>query len=119
PQTGTIRVRCRFENEDGTLLPGLFVRVRVHFDTSDQVLVPDISLLSDQAGRYALVVDDKDVVQLRRVSIGVLDGAQRVVLEGLSESDRIVVNGLQRARPGMPVKPALKEPAATPGSAPP
>jgi RND family efflux transporter MFP subunit len=108
-QTGTIRVRCRFENQDGVLLPGLFVRVRVLLDSGDAMLAPDIALLSDQSGRYALVVDDADTVQLRRVKIGTLDGTMRVVLQGLSSSDRIVVNGVQRARPGMVVKPTLKE----------
>lgn len=109
PQTGTIRVRCRFENEDGVLLPGLFVRLRVLLDSSSAMLAPDIALLSDQSGRYALVVDDKDTVQLRRVKVGALDGGLRVVLEGLTPTDRIIVNGLQRARPGVTVKPTLKE----------
>jgi RND family efflux transporter MFP subunit len=109
PQTGTIRVRCRFENEDEVLLPGLFVRLRLFLDSSDQTLVPDVALLSDQNGRFALVVNDKDTVELRRVKIGSLDSGLRVVTEGLSENDRIIVNGLQRARPGVVVKAALKE----------
>jgi multidrug efflux system membrane fusion protein len=108
-QTGTIRVRCRFENENELLLPGMFVRIRVLLDTVPSMLAPDIALLSDQSGRYALVVNDKNIVELRRVKIGALDGAMRVVLEGLSESDRIVVNGLQRARPGATVVPTLAE----------
>jgi RND family efflux transporter MFP subunit len=121
PQTGTIRVRCRFENEDSVLLPGLFVRLRVHLDTTDAMLAPDTALLSDQNGRYALVVNDSDAVEVRRVKIGVLDGPMRVVLEGLTDSDRIVVNGLQRARPGATVKPTLKElapPQASGGAVP-
>jgi multidrug efflux system membrane fusion protein len=109
PQTGTIRVRARFENEDQTLLPGLFVRLRILLDTSDATLAPDTALLSDQNGRYALVVNDQDAVEARRVKIGTLDGTLRVVLEGLSASDRIVVNGIQRARPGVTVKPTVKE----------
>ncbi len=116
PRTGTIRVRCRFENEDGVLLPGLFLRVRVLLDSSDQVLAPDIALLSDQRGRYALVVNDKDTVELRRVKIGTLDHGMRVVLEGLSTTDRIIVNGLQRARPGIVVKPTLETPPSPPPS---
>jgi multidrug efflux system membrane fusion protein len=78
-------------------------------DSSDQTLVPDVALLSDQNGRFALVVNDKDTVELRRVKIGSLDSGLRVVTEGLSENDRIIVNGLQRARPGVVVKGALKE----------
>jgi multidrug efflux system membrane fusion protein len=107
PQTGTIRVRCRFENEDDQLLPGMFVRVRVLLDTAPAIVAPDIALLSGQSGRYALVVNDKDVVEVRPVKIGALDGTMRVVLEGLKLSDRIIVNGLQRGRPGATVNPTL------------
>ncbi len=109
PQTGTIRVRCRFENQDEVLIPGLFVRIHILMETKDATLAPDIALLSDPSGRYALVVNDKDVVEVRHVKIGTLDGALRDVLDGLSPSDRIVVNGLQRARPGALVRPALQE----------
>jgi multidrug efflux system membrane fusion protein len=119
PQTSTIRVRARFDNEDESLLPGLFTRVRIFLDTVESTVVPDIALLSDQAGRFALVVGDKDVVEVRRVKIGALDGPMRVVLEGLQPSDRMLINGLQRARPGIAVKPTmqkLEEPA--PASAP-
>lgn len=116
PQTGTIRVRCRFENEDEVLIPGLFVRLRLLLDTTEAILAPDIALLSDQNGRYALVVNDKDTVEIRRVKTGALDGALRVVLEGLSATDRVIVNGLQRARPGVVVKPTLKEIEAVPAA---
>jgi hypothetical protein len=109
PETSTIRVRARFENEDETLIPGIFTRVRIFLDTVESTVVPDIALLSDQAGRYALVVDDKDVVQLRRVKIGALDGSMRVVLDGLAPTDRMVINGVQRARPGIAVKPTLQK----------
>jgi RND family efflux transporter MFP subunit len=109
PQSGTIRVRCRFENEDGVLLPGLFVRVRVLLESVEETVAPDIALLSDQSGRYALVVNDQDTVEQRRVKVGALDGQMRVVAEGLNASDRVIVNGLQRARPGAKVKPTLQE----------
>jgi len=114
PQTGTIRVRCRFENTDEVLIPGLFVRVRILMDTAEATLAPDTALLSDQSGRFALVINDKDVVEARHVKIGTLDGTLRVVLDGLSASDRIVVSGLQRARPGATVKPKIKETEAGP-----
>jgi RND family efflux transporter MFP subunit len=109
PQTGTIRVRCRFENEDEALLPGMFVRIRVLLEASPAMVAPDIALLSDQSGRYAMVVNDKNVVEVRRVKIGALDGTMRVVAEGLATSDRVVVNGLQRVRPGVTVNPTLAE----------
>ncbi len=115
PQTGTIRVRCKVDNENGIFLPGMFVRVRILLDTADELVVPDIALLSDQSGRYALVVGEGDIVEMRRVKIGALDGSMRVVSEGLSPSDRVIINGLQRARPGSSVRPSLK-PTATTGA---
>lgn len=122
PRTGTIRVRCRFANEDERLLPGMFVRVRIFLETADALLVPDIALLSDQGGRYALVVGAGDTVEARRVELGALDGGQRVVLAGLAAADRVVVNGLQRARPGLAVRATLAQrehgPAASEPSAP-
>jgi RND family efflux transporter MFP subunit len=113
PQTSTIRVRARFENEDESLLPGLFTRVRILLDTVESTVVPDIALLSDQGGRFALVVNEKDVVEVRRVKIGALDGPMRVVLEGLTPADRVIVNGLQRARPGIATRPTLQNLEAT------
>lgn len=107
PQTGTIKVRCRFENETDNLLPGLFVRLRIFQDESEAMVVPDIALQAGQSGRFAFVVNEKDVVEARPVTIGTLDGTMRVVLSGLSQTDRVVVNGLQRVRPGMTVKPTL------------
>ncbi|MBI1852185.1 MAG: efflux RND transporter periplasmic adaptor subunit [Planctomycetes bacterium] len=109
PQTGTIHIRCRFENENEVLLPGMFVRVRILMETSDATLVPDIALQSDQSGRYALVVNEHDVVEVHHVKIGALDGSMRVFVEGIADSDRIVVNGLQRARPGAVVKATFQD----------
>ena len=88
--------------------------------TADQIngLATDTALLSDQSGRFALVVNDKDAVEVRRIKIGALDGGMRVVLEGLSPTDRIIINGLQRARPGISVKPTLKEAGAAGGESP-
>jgi RND family efflux transporter MFP subunit len=116
PRTGTIRVRARFDNEDEFLLPGLFVRLRILLDTSDAIVVPDIALLSDQNGRYALAVSAENIVEVRRVKIGTLDGAMRVVVEGLAVDDRVVVNGLQRARPGVHVDAKLTELESMPAS---
>ena len=108
-QTGTLRVRCRFENENEMLLPGMFVRLRFLLDTTPAMLVPNMALHSNQSGRYVLVANDKDVVEVRQVKIGPLDGLMRVVTEGLSPSDRVVVNDLMRARPGATVKPTVIE----------
>jgi membrane fusion protein, multidrug efflux system len=108
PQSGTIRARCRFDNEGEFLVPGLYVKVRIHLGTTDELVAPDIALLSDQGGRYALVVGDDGRVEVRRVTIGALDGTMRAIRSGLTATDRLVVNGLQRARPGGIVKATLQ-----------
>jgi RND family efflux transporter MFP subunit len=112
-ETGTLRVRTRYENEDGSLLPGLFARVRFAVATNAAILAPEAALLRDQRGRYALVVNDKDEVEARRIKIGVLDGDMRVVEEGLGPKDRVIVLGVLKARPGSKVSPKVQEPAAT------
>jgi RND family efflux transporter MFP subunit len=111
-ETGTLRVRTRYDNTDETLIPGLFTRVRFATATNQAMLVPEAALLTDQQGRYALVVNDKDEVEARRVKIGALDGTQRVVEEGLKPEDRVVVVGVLKARPGSKVSPKVQEPAA-------
>jgi multidrug efflux pump subunit AcrA (membrane-fusion protein) len=76
------------------------------------MLLPEAALLSDQQGRYALVVNDKDEVEVRRVRIGALDGAARVIEEGVKPTDRVIVLGVLKARPGAKVSPKAQEPAA-------
>jgi RND family efflux transporter MFP subunit len=107
PETGTIELRALFANPDGAILPGLFARVRVPMIHQRAVLVPDSAIASDQGGQYVLVVDDKNQAEYRRVHVGpsVEDGL-RVVEDGVGPADAIVVNGLQRARPGIEVKPS-------------
>ena len=112
-QTGTLRVRTQYDNADGALLPGLFAQVRFAMSSGKAMLVPEAALLSDQQGRFALIVNDKDEVETRRVRIGTLDGTLRVVEEGLEADDRVVVLGVLKARPGSKVTPKTQEPAAT------
>jgi RND family efflux transporter MFP subunit len=124
PDTGTIRVRLRFENEDGFLIPGLFVRVRLPGEGFDALLVPDSALLADQQGRFAYVVDEKNEIVVKRVVTGPLEGDLRVVQSGLAPDDRVVISGTQRARDGAVVSPQLKtieptpQPSPTPAPAP-
>jgi len=115
--TGTLAVRGILPNPDRILLPGFYVRVRVPFDKQqDALLVPDVTLGSDQAGRYVLVVNAENVVEQRKVTTGPLDGDLRVIETGLKPDDRIVTAGLLRAIPGQKVDPQLhkSEAAATP-----
>ncbi len=117
PETGTIEARAVFPNPDHVILAGLFARLRVPFTRERAILVPDIALQADQAGSYILLVDEHDTVQIRRVQVGPLtEGDLRVVREGLTGSEWVVVNGLQRARPGSVVKPQRE--ATTPAPAP-
>ncbi|MBY0381361.1 MAG: efflux RND transporter periplasmic adaptor subunit [Xanthobacteraceae bacterium] len=108
--TGTLAVRGVLQNADRILLPGYYVRVRVPLDRQqDALLVPDIALGSDQAGRYVLVVNKDDVVEQRKVRTGPLDGGLRVIEDGLTADDRVVIGGLLRAIPGQKVDPQLKK----------
>jgi RND family efflux transporter MFP subunit len=106
PETGTIELRAVFPNADRALVPGLFARVRLPMSRQHAVLVPDAALASDQGGQYVLAIDDHDKVEYKRVHVGpTIDPDLRIVTDGVSPADRIVVNGIQRARPGIEVKP--------------
>ncbi len=107
--TGTLPVRGILQNPDRLLLPGYFVRIRVPFEQSVKaLLVPDVALGSDQAGRYVLVVNAENVVEQRKVTVGPLEGDLRVIESGLKAEDKVVVAGLLRAIPGQKVDPQLK-----------
>lgn len=112
-ETGTLRVRTRYENAGEELTPGLFARVRFAMATDKATVVPEAALLRDQLGRYAMVVNEKDEVEMRRVEIGALDGHMRVVREGLKPEDRVIVLGVLKARPGSKVTPKTQAAAAT------
>jgi RND family efflux transporter MFP subunit len=108
--TGTLAARGVLPNPDRVLLPGFFVRIRVPFgEQKDALLIPDTALGADQAGRYALVVNGDNVVEQRKVQIGLLDGGLRVIENGLKGDDRIVIAGLLRAIPGQKVDPQLQK----------
>jgi len=112
PGTGTIRLRAIFPNADRAILPGLFVRVRVPTGTDPAaLLVPERALGSDQSGQYLLVVGKDDLVEQRPVKVGTLQGDLRVVSGKIDLNDRIVVDGLLRARPGQKVTPKPIAPA--------
>jgi RND family efflux transporter MFP subunit len=115
--TGTLAVRGVLPNPDRILLPGYYVRVRVPIDQQhDALLVPDVALGSDQAGRYVLVVNGDNVVEQRKVQTGPLEGDLRVIESGLKADDRVVTAGLLRAIPGQKVDPQLQKIEAPPPS---
>ncbi len=104
--TGTLEVRAIFDNKDGRLLPGLFVRVRTPVGKLDKaILVPDPALGTSQEGRYLLVVGPDNVVQRRIVKTGEREGPYRIIESGLDPGDWVVTEGIQRAIPGAKVDP--------------
>ena len=114
--SGTIRARAQFSNPDGVFTPGMFARVRVPGSPAyAALLVPDGAILSEQARKYVLVVDDENVARQRYVTLGELVDGSRVIKEGLGSDDRLIVNGLMRARPGVKVTP--QEQPASPATA--
>jgi RND family efflux transporter MFP subunit len=107
--TGTLAVRGILQNPKQVLLPGYFVRVRVQGPPQENaLLVPDTAIGSDQGGRYVLVLNPENVVEQRKVEIGHLAGAMRVIEKGLNPDDRVVVAGILRAVPGQKVDPQVQ-----------
>lgn len=108
PVNGTVAIRASFPNADGTLLPGQFARLRLGQPRSEPaLLVSERAVGTDQDKRYVLVVDADDTVQYRAVDLGPATGDMRVVENGLSADERVVVNGLQRLRPGAKIAPQM------------
>jgi RND family efflux transporter MFP subunit len=104
--SGTIRGRAQFSNPDGIFTPGMFARIRVPGSPSyPALLVPDVAILSEQARRYVLVVDGENIARQRYVTLGQVVSGQRVIKNGLAADDRVIVNGLMSARPGVKVAP--------------
>ncbi|MBI4964961.1 MAG: efflux RND transporter periplasmic adaptor subunit [Desulfomonile tiedjei] len=113
--TGTVQVRGIFPNPNGLLMAGMFVRIRVPVEKRAAILVPDVAVQFDQGGKYVLVADDENIVQQRRIKMGDQVGEMRVVEQGLTPKDRVIIAGVQRARPGAKVNPTLS-PAGAPKS---
>jgi len=104
--SGTIRIRAVFDNADGTLVPGLYARVRLGAGAPrDAVLVDEKAIGTDQDKRFVLVLDPAGRAVYRQVRTGASHVGLRVIESGLAAGERIVVNGLQRVRPGETVQP--------------
>jgi len=116
PSTGTIKARAVFANTDRFLTPGLFVRVRVPLgDPRPSLLVTERAIGTDQGNKFLYVVNDNDVVEYRAVELGPqTDDGLRAISAGIRPGERVIVNGIQRARPGLTVAPqdvAMQPPA--------
>ena len=105
PKTGTIRGRAVFDNKNGLLTPGFFGRLRLFGGEHEALLIPDSAIASDQASKIVFTVAGDGMVASQRVELGPIVDGLRVVRLGLKPTDRIVIEGLQRARPGQKVTP--------------
>ena len=114
-RSGTIRVRAAFDNPDGTLMPGQFARLRLGLARTEPALAIDERAIgTDQDRRFVMVVGADNTVAYRQVALGATADGLRLVRSGLKPGERIVVNGLQRIRPGATVAPtpvAMSQPA--------
>src|SRR5215467_9737145 len=111
--TGTIRGRAQLDNAHGLFTPGMFARVQVPASAPYQALmVPDAAIGTEQARKFVYVIDQENIARLRYVTLGQLVGDLRVLKDGVSAADRVVVNGLMRVRQGQKVTP--EEQAASP-----
>lgn len=113
PQTGSILLRAVFPNTEGQIVPGLFARIRVPLsERYPALLVEERAIGTDQAEKFVLSLTETNTVAYRSVKLGPGIGDKRIVRVGLQAGEKIVVNGLQRVRPGMAVSP--QESAAGP-----
>jgi RND family efflux transporter MFP subunit len=110
PSTGTLQLRGIFNNTEKTLVPGLFTRLRMPISEQEKaLLVAERAIGSDQGGRFILTVNSENVVEKRPIRMGQLVDGLRVIEEGVKPGELVVVNGLQRARPGGKVDPEKTE----------
>jgi multidrug efflux system membrane fusion protein len=111
--TGTLRVRARVPNHDLSILPGQFARARLIASSPyDALLIPDTAIASDQSRKIVFVVKDDDTVEAKPVMLGGLDEGLRIVKDGLKPEDKVIVEGLQRARVGQKVAPHVAQAAS-------
>jgi multidrug efflux system membrane fusion protein len=103
PKTGTIRGRAVFDNKDGFLIPGFFGRLRLFGGEHEALLVPDGAVASDQSSKIVFTVAEDGTVGTKLIELGPMVDGLRVIRSGLAPTDRIVIDGLQRARPGQKV----------------
>ncbi len=122
--TGTIVLRATFPNPKRKLFPGLFARVRVPgLEVPKAVVIKEKAIGTDLGGKYVLTVGEGNIVELKHVELGALEGDERVILSGLEANETYILEGLMRARPGRPCTPqqagaaSASKPVPTEGAA--
>ena len=114
PATGTIAIRVTFPNPDRLLVPGQFVNVVLTSETpNSRIVVPQAAVQENQAGPFVLVVDAENVVEARSIKTGQRVGPDIVALEGLEAGETIIIDGIQKVRPGAKVNPSSAVPRKT------
>ncbi|MGF1483490.1 MAG: efflux RND transporter periplasmic adaptor subunit [Opitutales bacterium] len=103
-ETGTLRVRARFENPEGSLIPGLFARIRLPRENPDVLVVAEDALQRDITGYYLLLVGADNLVEKRTVELGPRAEGRVIITSGLEPGERYITQGLVSARPGAPVQ---------------
>ena len=115
--TGTAALRAEFPNPERSLLPGQFVRAQIEAGVqANGLLIPQRAVTITPQGATVLVVGAKDIVEARPVKVGALQGGSWAIQSGLTAGERIIVDGLQKAQPGQPVRVAAATPAPPPAS---
>lgn len=105
PSTGSVTLRAEFPNPKQELLPGMFASIRLpEGNADDSIRIPQRAVMTGTQGQSVLVVDDESKVAVRPVKTGSMAGSDFVILEGLKPGDQVIVNGIQKVRPGSPVK---------------
>ncbi len=105
PKTGTVTLRARFDNPDGLLVPGLFVSTILSREQrTTELMIPQAAVQEDQTGRFVLVVAPDETIERRKITTGRQIGANLIVSTGLNPDERVVVEGIQKVRPGMKVE---------------
>ena len=106
PQTGTMKVEASFPNPRSYLRPGQFARVRVEVSEQENaVLVPQRAIQELQGAKTVMVVDEQNKVSLRTITVGGSSDNDSIVLDGLEAGERVIVEGMQKVRPGSEVQP--------------
>lgn len=111
-ETGTVRMKASFPNTNNRLFPNQFVSASVLLGEQQGMVVPSHAVQNGSIGTYVYVVDDREHVEVRQVTVGTVSGMSTVIIEGLTEGERVVIEGTDRLREGAPVE-VLPAPAAS------
>jgi RND family efflux transporter MFP subunit len=104
PETGTLKARAAFPNKEKKLVPGLYGKILIPQQVEGALLVPDMLVQRDMSGYYVLTVNAQNLVESKYIKRGAVVGGNRIITNGLDIGDRVIAKGIQRARPGIPVR---------------